>query len=66
MRTLELTSRLGAIGTGPATMKAAMNMLGRPGGYPRRPVLELTENEKARVREVLDDLGLSAGAEAAE
>lgn len=66
MRTLELASRLGAIGTGPATMKAAMNMLGRPGGYPRRPVLELTEDEKARVREVLDDLGLSAGAEAAE
>ncbi len=66
MRTLELTSRLGAIGTGPATMKAAMNLLGRPGGYPRRPVLELTGDEKARVREVLDDLGLSAGAEAAE
>jgi 4-hydroxy-tetrahydrodipicolinate synthase len=66
MRTLELTTRLGAIGTGPATMKAAMNILGRPGGYPRRPVLELTDHEKSRVRTVLDELGLSAGAEAAE
>ena len=66
MRTMELATKLGAIGTGPATMKAAMNMLGRPGGYPRRPVLELTAEEKTQVRAVLDGLGLTVQAEAAE
>ncbi len=65
MRTLELATKLGAIGTGPATMKAAMNMLGRPGGFPRRPVLELTADEKDQVRAVLDGLGLTPQAEAA-
>lgn len=66
MRTMELATKLGSIGTGPATMKAAMNMLGRPGGYPRRPVLELTAEEKDQVRAVLDGLGLTTQAAAAE
>lgn len=66
MRTLALNTRLAGVGTGAATMKAAMNMLGRPGGYPRRPLLELTEAEAEKVRRVLDDLGLLSAAKAAE
>jgi 4-hydroxy-tetrahydrodipicolinate synthase len=58
MRTLALDRGLGGITSGPAVMKAAMNMLGRPGGYPRRPLLEASDAEKERIRKVLDGLGL--------
>lgn len=57
-RTLKLTRSLGPIGSGPSVMKAAMNLLGRPGGYPRRPLLELTKSETERVERILDGLGL--------
>ena len=57
-RTLALDLALSKIGTGPATMKAAMNMVGRPGGYPRPPLLELNEEEKDKVRAILDTLGI--------
>ena len=57
-RTLALDLALSNIGTGPATMKAAMNMVGRPGGYPRPPLLELNEEEKDKVRAILDTLGI--------
>jgi dihydrodipicolinate synthase/N-acetylneuraminate lyase len=57
-RTLVLDTALGKIGTGPATMKTAMNILGRPGGYPRRPLQPLTAAEENQVRTVLDGLGL--------
>ncbi len=68
VRTMTLHKALSKIGTGPATMKAAMNILDRPGGYPRRPLLELTADEKDQVRTVLDSMGLltSAHKEAAE
>ena len=62
MRTLKCSVKIGAIGSFPANLKAAMNMLGRPGGYCRKPVLELTKEETEQVRAVLDSLGLFAKA----
>lgn len=63
-RTLRLARSLGPIASGPAVMKAAMNLLGRPGGYPRRPLLELSPAETDRVAAVLDGLGLMPAAAA--
>jgi len=48
----------GGVGTFPASLKAAMNLLGRPGGYPREPLLELTPDENRRLRAVLGEIGL--------
>ncbi len=62
MRALALDMTLSGIGSGPSVMKAAMNMLGRPGGYPRRPLLEASDAEKEKIRQALDDLGLFAQA----
>lgn len=58
MRTLALDRGIGGVTSGPAVMKAAMNLLGRPGGYPRRPLLEASDAEKDKIRLVLDRLGL--------
>jgi dihydrodipicolinate synthase/N-acetylneuraminate lyase len=58
MRTLMLDRGLGGITSGPAVMKAAMNMLNRPGGYPRRPLLPASDAENEKIRKVLDGLGL--------
>lgn len=60
MRTLEMDRRLQAIAPGPAVMKAAMNLLGRPGGFPRPPLLPLTFDQTDRCAAVLDSLGLTA------
>ncbi len=57
-RTLKLNKTLSPIGTDPANMKAAMNILGRPGGHVRLPMLDLTDAEKEQVRGVLDALDL--------
>ncbi|MBI1777845.1 MAG: dihydrodipicolinate synthase family protein [Proteobacteria bacterium] len=57
-RTLAIDTRIGGIASGPTVMKAAMNLQGRPGGYPRRPLLEATDEQKEQIRKVLDDLGL--------
>lgn len=45
-------------GTWPAQLKAAMNMLGKPGGYPREPILPITDEQEKRIRNTLDKLGL--------
>lgn len=58
MKALALDTGIGTVASGAAVMKAAMNMLGRPGGYPRRPLLEASDAEKERIRRVLEDLGL--------
>lgn len=58
-RTLALDKGMRAIGTFPANMKAAMNLLGRPGGHCRAPLLDLDDAELAGVRRVLDGLGLA-------
>ena len=41
------------IGTFPAANKAALDMLGRPGGWPRDPIKALDDEQRARVRQVL-------------
>jgi 4-hydroxy-tetrahydrodipicolinate synthase len=58
MRALTLDRGVAGIGSGPSVMKAAMNMLGRPAGVPRRPLLEASPVEKEKIRQVLDGLGL--------
>jgi 4-hydroxy-tetrahydrodipicolinate synthase len=57
-RTMAMNEGVRKIGSAPANLKAALNMMGRHGGYPRSPVLELTDDEKNRLRAVLDGLGL--------
>jgi 4-hydroxy-tetrahydrodipicolinate synthase len=46
------------IGTWPASLKAAMNMLGLPAGLPRKPVLPLDRNATALLRSNLEKIGL--------
>jgi 4-hydroxy-tetrahydrodipicolinate synthase len=50
--------RGGQAGTFPAFIKYAMNLRNRPGGYPRKPILPLTEQEKQNVQTVLGQLDL--------
>jgi len=47
----------GRFGSGQAIFKAALNELGLPGGYPRRPLLPLEEHGLAIVRQTLVSLG---------
>ncbi len=46
------------LGTFPASVKAAMNLLGRPGGYPRKPILPLTKEEMSQLEVILENVGL--------
>ena len=59
LRTLAIDESCRGIGTFPASLKAAMNLLGRPGGYPRLPILPLTEDEISRMRGVLQTMRLA-------
>lgn len=52
--TPELT---GKFGSGPAIMKAALNLQGLPGGFVRPPMLDVTEEGLAVIRETLHALG---------
>jgi 4-hydroxy-tetrahydrodipicolinate synthase len=54
LRTLALDQAIHHIGTFPANLKAAMNLVGRGGGYPRPPILPLSGDEFDRVRDVLE------------
>ncbi len=58
MRTLALDKGMRAAGTFPANLKAAMNLLGRPGGFARPPLLDLDHSETENVRAVLRGLSL--------
>jgi 4-hydroxy-tetrahydrodipicolinate synthase len=42
----------------PTPVKAALAMTGLPVGIPRLPLIEATDDEKARIRQVLKELGL--------
>jgi len=46
------------LGTFPTAIKEAVNLLGRPGGFPRKPALPLGEKEKEKIRGVLAKLHL--------
>jgi len=45
-------------GTFPASLKYAMNLRKRPGGYPRKPILPPTEEQKKHTQSVLKQLNL--------
>jgi 4-hydroxy-tetrahydrodipicolinate synthase len=60
MRALALDEMLKPIGTFPGNLKCAMNLLGRPGGYPRRPLLPLTATQEDQVHAGLQRLKASA------
>ena len=51
-----------SIGKPPAAIKAAMTMIGLPGGLPREHVRPLTPQEETQLRAVLTDAGLLDGA----
>ena len=63
-RTIQLDKAMRQVGTFPSNMKAAMNLLGRNGGYCRRPLLDLDDAETLNVRDILASLGLLETAKA--
>jgi 4-hydroxy-tetrahydrodipicolinate synthase len=64
-RAVALDKAMRQVGTFPANMKAAMNLLGRPGGHVRPPLLDLDAGETGRVQDILAGLGLFERAAAA-
>ncbi len=48
-----------AIGNLFSALKEAMNQTGRPGGFPRKPLLPLTPDERDRVRSILQEIGFT-------
>jgi 4-hydroxy-tetrahydrodipicolinate synthase len=46
------------ITSNPIPVKAALEMLGRPAGIPRLPLVPATTEERDRVRKALEDFGL--------
>jgi 4-hydroxy-tetrahydrodipicolinate synthase len=52
---------LNGIGTWPAGLKAALDLVGKHGGYPRAPILPLNASDRERIRVVLEGAGLLAG-----
>ena len=58
--TPELTGRFGSA---QAILKAALNVQGLPGGYPRAPILPLSRLHTARVRDTLERLGVKVNGE---
>ncbi len=49
------------MGTWPAALKAALNLLGLPAGVPRDPVLPLRDADLDKLRRVMGELGLLRG-----
>jgi 4-hydroxy-tetrahydrodipicolinate synthase len=52
---------LNGIGTWPAGLKAALDLVGKRGGYPRAPILPLSPADRERIRVVLGESGLLPG-----
>jgi 4-hydroxy-tetrahydrodipicolinate synthase len=48
--------------TNPIAIKAALNLVGRPVGGLRLPLVEASDDEVARIRDCLERLGVAAGA----
>lgn len=55
----QVASAVSAAGTFPASLKSAMNLVGRPGGYPRRPLLPVKGKKLEQLAEALQKAGLS-------
>lgn len=64
-RAVALDKAMRQVGTFPGNMKAAMNLLGRPGGHVRPPLLDLDAGEMSRVEAILAGLDLIERAAAA-
>ncbi len=46
------------VGSGYVAIKESMNLLGKPGGYSRPPMLPFTDEQRAELRKILEDVGL--------
>ncbi len=46
------------VGSGYIAIKESMNLLGRPGGYSRPPMRQFTEEQRAKLRKIFEDVGL--------
>jgi 4-hydroxy-tetrahydrodipicolinate synthase len=57
---------LNGIGTWPAGLKAALEMVGKRGGHPRPPILPLGPADRERIRTVLARAGLLPGDQSSE
>ena len=57
-RLVELSHAMHGLGTFPSALKAAMNLVGRPGGYPRDPIQPLREEDQKRLQSNLHSLGV--------
>ena len=55
-RCARLATELHRLGTEPAGLKVAMNLIGRPGGHPRRPILPLAPADVDKVRRLVDEV----------
>ncbi len=47
------------VGSGYIAIKESMNMLGKPGGFSRAPMLPFTDEQRVQLREILEDVGLT-------
>jgi 4-hydroxy-tetrahydrodipicolinate synthase len=50
------------VGSGYIAIKESMNILGKPGGHSRPPMLMFTEEQKAKLRQIYADTGFLPGA----
>ncbi|MBW1962965.1 MAG: dihydrodipicolinate synthase family protein [Deltaproteobacteria bacterium] len=57
-RMAKLNEGFFGIGTFPAGIKAALELLGRPGGWPRDPIKPLDDAQRNQIKEVLVSAGL--------
>ena len=48
------------VGSGYIAIKESMNMLGRPGGSSRPPMRPVTDEQRAQLRQIFEDVGLMA------
>ena len=55
---VQLNAAFFGIGTFPAGVKAALDMVGRPGGWTREPIRPLDEEQRGRLRAALEAAGL--------
>lgn len=46
------------VGSGYVAIKESMNLLGKPGGYSRPPMLPFTDEQRGQLRQIFEDVGL--------
>lgn len=46
------------VGSGYVSVKESMNLLGKPGGHSRPPMMPFTEQQRAQLRQIYEDVGL--------